>query len=322
MADNALAKISNATRMLAEARTLSEVKKISDLAKAAQTYARAAELGQEAIDYATEIRFEAERKIGQMLEETPKAKGGKPYQKSTGLSDNPVEKTLKQMGFGKNASNRIRVVDSLTEAQFNEVKTGRVKLNDVVREKKRKEVREALESIKGKETKTLEGVYDVIVIDPPWPIQKIERDERPRQVGLDYPTLSLEDMGCLKIPCADNCHVWLWTTHRFLPQAFSLFAQWDLNYICTFVWHKPGGFQPVGLPQYNCEFALYARRGTPIFMDTKALPVCFSAARGKHSEKPQEFYDMVRRVTAGRRLDMFSRKAKEGFDGWGKEANG
>jgi N6-adenosine-specific RNA methylase IME4 len=188
------------------------------------------------------------------------------------------------------------------------------------REAKRQEIISKLEDIQTKQAKAIEGVYDVIVIDPPWPMQKIERDVRPNQSEFDYPTMQESELAEMKIPAADDCHMWLWTTHKFLPMAFRLLDAWSFKYVCAFVWHKPGGFQPIGLPQYNCEFALYARRGSPQFIDTKALPVCFEAPRGNHSEKPEEFYSVVRRVTAGRRLDMFNRRNVDGFDVWGQEA--
>lgn len=200
------------------------------------------------------------------------------------------------------------------------VEQGEIKLADAVREIKRAEVIQNLESVEAREQKALEGIYDVIVIDPPWPMQKIERDVAPNQVAFEYPTMSEAEMAEMKMPAADDCHMWLWTTHKFLPMALRLCDQWGFKYVCTFVWHKPGGFQPIGLPQYNCEFALYCRKGSPKFIDTKAFPTCFDAPRGAHSEKPEEFYDVVRRVTAGRRIDIFNRRQIDGFDVWGKEA--
>ena len=188
------------------------------------------------------------------------------------------------------------------------------------REIKRREAKLHLEDISTQEAKKLAGQYDVLVIDPPWPMQKIERDVAPEQVAFDYPTMKEPELASMELPASDDCHVWVWTTHRFLPMAFRLLDAWGLKYVCTFVWHKPGGFQPFGLPQYNCEFAIYARKGTPQFFNFKEFPVCFQARRGKHSEKPEKFYDIIRRVTVGRRVDMFSRRQIDGFDGWGNES--
>lgn len=191
---------------------------------------------------------------------------------------------------------------------------------DAIREQRRAGVRQDLKDLAAREVAAPTGQYDVIVVDPPWPIEKIERDARPNQIALDYPTLTEDELCALELPAADRCHVWLWATHRFLPLAFRLLEQWALKYVCTFVWHKPGGFQPVGLPQFNCEFALYARKGAPVLLDTKRLPTCFEAPRAGHSAKPEEFYEFVRRVTGGRRLDMFNRRKIAGFDGYGNEA--
>lgn len=200
------------------------------------------------------------------------------------------------------------------------VLNGEITISKAVQETKRKKITEKLNDIEAVEAKAVEGVFDVIVIDPPWPMKKIEREVAPNEVEFDYPTMTIEEIKELKIPCADDCHVWLWTTQKYLPVAFQILQAWNLKYVCTFVWHKPGGFQPFELPQYNCEFALYAKKGNPKFVDLKDFKLCFDAPRGSHSEKPDFFYNLVRRVTAGRRLDMFNRRKIEGFETWGKEA--
>lgn len=201
-----------------------------------------------------------------------------------------------------------------------EVKKGGMSLPQARQEMSKRKQQERIAQTANAEAGPPQGRYDVIVIDPPWPMQKIKRNARPNQVMLDYPTMTEDELAALEIPCVADCHVWLWTTHKFAPLALRLLDAWGLTYVCIFTWHKPGGFQPYGLPQYNSEMAFYARRGAPKFIDTKAFNTCFQAPRGRHSEKPDAFYDMVRRVTAGRRLDMFSRRKIEGFDCWGKEA--
>lgn len=75
---DALAKLSAATRALAEAKTLDEVKKIRNIAEAAETYARAAKLGLEAQNHAAEVKLRAERKAGEMLGRLERGEAGRP----------------------------------------------------------------------------------------------------------------------------------------------------------------------------------------------------------------------------------------------------
>jgi len=167
------------------------------------------------------------------------------------------------------------------------------------------------------------GKYRCIVIDPPWAVQKYERDVRPNQVGeLDYPTMSHDEIAAFDVAAMaadDGCHLFCWTTQKHLPPTLAIIERWGFTYCLVMVWHKPGGPQPFGLPQYNCEFVVYARRGGPQFIDTKAFPTCFQAPRREHSRKPDEFYDLIRRVTAGPRIDVFSREPRDGFDQYGAE---
>ena len=82
MTTNALAKLDKATQMLAEAKSLDEVKYIIDIAEAARTYARAAKLGLGAQNHAAEIKLRAERKAGELLLSLEKNKGGQPTHSS------------------------------------------------------------------------------------------------------------------------------------------------------------------------------------------------------------------------------------------------
>lgn len=267
------------------------------------------------------------------LEEMFKAKakikkiesGGPVPQKSVKPPIDTQKELAKVAGVSHDTIAKVKTIEArASEPVKQAIRTGELSINkafgDIRREEKRTEIKTKLESVEVQEAKKIEGVFDVIVIDPPWPMVKIERDERPNQSEFEYPTMTIKEIVDMKIPAAQNCHIWLWTTHKFLLDAMYILDTWKLNYICTFVWHKNGGFQPFNLPQFNCEFALYARIGTPEFIDTKAFFTCFNAPRGKHSEKPQEFYDVVKRVTAGRRLDMFNRRKIDGFIGWGKES--
>jgi N6-adenosine-specific RNA methylase IME4 len=169
-----------------------------------------------------------------------------------------------------------------------------------------------------------DGPFGTVVMDPPWDTEKIDRDVRPNQAEFDYPTMTEDQIAAfwyreMVLRIERDCHLFLWTTQKFLPVSFRLIDAFRFRYVFTMTWHKPGGFQPIDLPQYNSEFVVYARQGSPLFVDTKNFFCCFEASRREHSRKPDLFYDMVYRVTGGSRIDVFSREPRDGFAQYGNE---
>jgi N6-adenosine-specific RNA methylase IME4 len=167
-----------------------------------------------------------------------------------------------------------------------------------------------------------DGKYRCIVIDPPWPMKKIARDERPTQVSIDYPTMTIDEIRELPIPdLADDagCHVYLWTTHKQLPNALSLFESWSVRYQCVMTWVKNVGFTPFSW-MYSTEHVVFGRVGN-LDVERKGLRLDFSAKVREHSRKPDEFYSLVVQATPAPRIEMFARQEREGFTTWGSETD-
>jgi hypothetical protein len=70
-----LQKLDNATRMLAEIKSVDDAMHLIDLAEAARVYAKQVKLGLEAQNHATEIKIRAQRRAGEILLEMEKARG-------------------------------------------------------------------------------------------------------------------------------------------------------------------------------------------------------------------------------------------------------
>lgn len=194
------------------------------------------------------------------------------------------------------------------------------KLRGVIKEDKR--AVEAKRRAQAAETPMPQGKYRCIVIDPPYPMQKIEREERPNQgTYLDYPTMEMEDICNLPIgDLADEtgCHLYAWTTQKFLPFTLELIQTWGFRYQCVMTWVKPTGMTPYSW-MYNTELVVFARIGNlPLLRN--GLKLSFEAPSNGHSVKPDVFYERVLAASPEPRLEMFSRRLRDGFSGWGNEA--
>lgn len=103
--------------------------------------------------------------------------------------------------------------------------------------------------------------YSTIVADPPW-----HYDQRVIEWGrsepMPYSTMDLSEIAAL--PVADlsmpGAHLYLWTTNRYLDDAFDVARAWGFDPVTTLVWCKdPHGQGPGGRFAITTEFVLFAR---------------------------------------------------------------
>lgn len=166
--------------------------------------------------------------------------------------------------------------------------------------------------------------YQIIVIDPPWKVKKIQNKQRPNQVEMDYPMMSVEEIKAMPIPdlAEDNGYCFLWTTQKYLWESKDILESWGFKHLLTMVWEKTYG-RSAGMALYgfrwNAEFILVGLKGKKdMFPKSKLIPAVFQAENVRHSEKPQRFYDLIAPL-GETRIDMFARKEREGWDVWGNE---
>jgi len=165
-------------------------------------------------------------------------------------------------------------------------------------------------------------LYRCIVIDPPWPMRKILRDTVPKQDVFPYKTMTLDaikDIDIASLADPDGCHVYLWTTQKFLPNSFDIMQEWGVNYQCLMTWTKPTGFTPFSW-MYNTEHVLFGTIGN-LAVQRKGLKIGFDAPVVGHSVKPQVFFDRVEQASPEPRLEMFARTKRDGWDSWGDETD-
>lgn len=129
--DTVIQHLVRARAALVEAKTIQQSKAISDVAAAAEIYARRQKLGDEAIDYAYAVKIEALRKLGELLKETPKAKA-----RFDGTSKEPSRNeadTLADLGIDKKISSIAQRLAEMSDADFASVRDGHVAMGTALR---------------------------------------------------------------------------------------------------------------------------------------------------------------------------------------------
>lgn len=189
--------------------------------------------------------------------------------------------------------------------------------------------------------------FDVLVVDPPWSYGKktvartagyrsklavqhyrVEGQEgggeinRRTGAGIE----AIIDSVPIKEWGAPDSHLYLWTTNPKLPFAFRVMEEWGYIYKTTLTWvktTKSGNVNQGGLGWFYrgaTEHVLFGVRGhKPIHAPDRRANV-IQAQRGRHSEKPSEFYEQLDLLYPGeRKLDVFARQERPGWYVYGDE---
>lgn len=318
---NPLAMLDRAYLAIEKAQSLDQLKEIRDQAEAARHYVKAAKLTTAMANRCAEIRIRAERKAGEMLRSTIRDPlQGRP-EKGSHIA------TLSDLDISKTQSSRwqkiANIPEGVIEQYFAELENEERELTAVglaqfaARQNKPDGVDNPIRARDGK--------YSCIVIDPPWDIKKIEREVHPDQGKfLDYPTMPLdriadENWVPVRTHAADDCHLYLWVTQKYLPAGLQLMEQWGFRYQCLMTWRKNFGMTPFSW-MYDTEHVIFGRKGN-LPLSQLGLRLSFEAPVQGHSVKPEVFYDRVRAASPGPRIDMFARTEREGFQVWGNEVS-
>lgn len=171
------------------------------------------------------------------------------------------------------------------------------------------------------------GGYQMIMADPPWRYElfnEVTGSEKAAQA--QYECMDLDAIKSMPVSmlAGPNALLWLWATHPMLPQAIDVMQAWGFTFATSGVWTKRNpetgklGFGTGYVLRCASEPFLIGRIGKP--KTTRSTRTVIEGARREHSRKPEEAYAAEALMPDVRRIDLFSRQSRPGWDNWGYEA--
>lgn len=281
-----------------------------------------------------EVKAERLRRKGREKYEQTRVFHGNQHTGSLSIIDNePQEKhntrneIAADLGWstGKVAMGQ-RVMKEAPEDVKQAVRAGEMSISQAYKEIKIAEKKQSFEQDLQRQREDIEqgalpeisGLFNVISVDPPWPYGR-EYDPEGSRAANPYPEMSIEQIKAIELPLAQDSVILLWTTHAFLRDAFDILEHWGAIYKATMVWNK----QKIGMGAWfrmQCEFCLVGIIGKPYWHNTR-FPEIIEEPKREHSRKPDTFFELINTITAGRKLEYFSREQREGWENYGNEPN-
>lgn len=163
--------------------------------------------------------------------------------------------------------------------------------------------------------------YQTIVADPPWTYgNKRTGGSMNSAAEQKYSVMSQDEICAMPIReiTAPDSHIFLWATSPLLPEAIDVMRAWGYTHKAVIVWEKTGRLGMGFNFRIQTEFCLYGRRGKAKALRCQERNI-IRAPVGKHSQKPEEFWNLINPLTPGPKLELFSRSTRPGWDCWGNE---
>lgn len=331
----ALAKVEAAYRALSEARTVNELAHIRNQAEAIRYAAKQAQMGIEMINDAAELKLRAERRAGELLRETEKAKGAREPGTDRGTTryhDDTASPTYDDLGIDKLRASRWQQIAEVPQDDFEQyiadTRTDQKEVTTAGILRLAQSVRRQSHHALLEETPMPPGKYRILYADPPWHYSDsgvITPNDNYGRAERHYPTMSIDELCAMGERIAtiaeDDAVLFLWTTSPMLEDSFKVIRAWGFEYKTSFVWdkvkHNFGHYNSV-----RHEFLLICTRGSCVPDSDKKYDSVVTVERSaEHSEKPEEFRAIIDELYPhGSRIELFVRgRLKDNWDGWGNE---
>lgn len=161
----------------------------------------------------------------------------------------------------------------------------------------------------------------VLLADPPWKFGDALPGKK-RGAASHYACLTPSEIARFPLPpLADDAVLFLWRVASMVEEALFVARAWGFTPKSELVWVKTLKGRPrLGMGRYvrNAhEVAIIATRGKPPERLSKSEPSVVFAPRAEHSRKPDASYQLIERLYAGPRVELFATQERAGWDCFG-----
>ncbi len=174
-------------------------------------------------------------------------------------------------------------------------------------------------------------MFRVLCADVPWKFDDKLPGEK-RGAERNYKCLSRRELMRFPLPpLADDCALFFWKVASMPQDALDVIDAWGFMPKSEIIWlkktvHGNRWFGMGRTVRAEHETCIFATRGRPEVKNHSVRSTFvtdfegLSATAGRHSEKPEQFYQIVETLFDGPYVELFARRQRDGWVCLGDEA--